>query len=78
MLNPVSVLTPPVSGIDQTVPLVAPATRVPPEYTLAPAVAVPERVRAYVPGDGLTVGRTTNAYCVPAVSVIGEANVAVW
>ena len=41
-------------------------------------IAVPERVSPYVPGDGLAVGRTTNAYCVPAVSVIGEAKVAVW
>ena len=30
ILKPASVETPPVSGIDQTVPLVAPETRVPP------------------------------------------------
>ena len=81
MLNPASVLTPPVCGvswIDQTVPLVAPVTRVPPGYTSAPMVEVPERVSPYVPGEGLAFGCTTNAYCVPPVSVIGEAKVAVW
>ena len=41
-------------------------------------MAVPLRVSAYVPGDGLVVGRTTSAYCVPAVIVAGVANVAEW
>src|SRR5690349_12302145 len=62
-LKPASVETPPVNGMDQTVPLVAPETRVPPAYTSAPAVAVPLRVNAYVPGAGFTVGRITRAYC---------------
>jgi hypothetical protein len=43
--------------------------RDPPEYTSAPEVEVPERVSAYVPAEGLAVGRTTNAFCVPTVSV---------
>ena len=77
ILKPASVLTPPVNGIDHTVPLVAPLTRVPPGYTLEPAVAVPLRVSAYVPGEGFTVGRITIAYCVPAVRVGGVPNVAV-
>lgn len=46
VLKPASVWTPPVSGVDQTVPLVAPETRAPPVYTLAPVVAVPLRVSA--------------------------------
>ncbi len=77
ILKPASVLTPPVSGIDHTVPLVAPETRVPPAYTSAPAVEVPLRVSAYVPGEGFAVGRITTAYIVPAVTVGGVPNVAV-
>ena len=44
--KPASVLIPPVSGIDQTVPLVAPATRVPAAYMLSPVVLLPLRVSA--------------------------------
>ena len=70
-------LTPPVSGIVQTVPLVAPETRVPPAYTSDRAVEVPLRVKAYVPAEGFAVGLMSKAFCVPAVRVGGLAKVPV-